>query len=136
MDVQLNKIATWKGLAVCVMLLLILGGCVGVDLVLLNRARPPEHVRAIEDFRNWKKALRPERDFEHGGTNYIVAFGPAGRMLASGSAAYVFDPQGNLVDWTADAGDFKTRKFGFELGGGKLLRSGGETDSSRTNALK
>ena len=49
------------------------------------------------------------------GVTYTVMPAPAGRYLASGPSAYVFDPQGKFVDWTPDMGDYPTVARRFRL---------------------
>jgi hypothetical protein len=104
--------------------ILTIGGCLGClsfDAILLSRARPPRGITTLADFNSWKgEAILGHGTFEHGGTNYTVMLGPAGRTLASGPSAYVFDSDGQFVDWTSDMGDFRTRARKFDLGGGAL----------------
>lgn len=118
------KKALPKALAVSAVPMLLLGGCVGVEIFLFQRARPPADMETITEFKAWRrKSIRPDAQFIHQGTNYTVAFGPAGGALPSGPAAYVFDSEGNFVDWTADMGDLATAKFRIWLGGGGLISS-------------
>lgn len=92
-----------------------------VDLMMVRSTRPPASVKTIADFQAWKgKKVMGRRTYETGGTNYIVMLAPAGRTLASGPSAYLFNQNSNFVDWTSDMGDFKTRKFGFDLSGGRV----------------
>ena len=58
--------------------------------------------------------------FESSGKTYTVMLAPAGRYLASGPSAYLFDEQGQFVDWTADMGDFYTVKNRFDLTSGNV----------------
>ena len=58
--------------------------------------------------------------FESAGVTYTVMLAPAGRYLASGPSAYLFDGTGQFVDWTADMGDFYTVKNGFDLTSGHV----------------
>lgn len=52
---------------------------------------------------------RPDRicEFTSGAVTYVMAYGPMDTWLAfpSGPAAYVFDRDGGLVDWSRDVGD-------------------------------
>lgn len=68
-----------------------------------------------------------ERRYENSGTNYTVMLAPAGRTLASGPSAYLFDQNGQFIDWTADMGDFKTKKYGFDLTSGRVKRVEGKS---------
>ena len=45
---------------------------------------------------------------------------PAGRYLASGPSAYLFDEKGKFVDWTADMGDYYTVTKRFDLTSGNV----------------
>lgn len=64
-------------------------------------------------FSNWSEYIAQDRqpgrvvEVTRDGVRYLVAFGPMDPWLAvpSGPAAYVFDPDGKLVDWTGDSGD-------------------------------
>ena len=58
--------------------------------------------------------------FESSGVTYTVMLAPAGRYLASGPSAYLFDDKGQFVDWTADMGDFHTIKNHFDLTSGHV----------------
>lgn len=58
--------------------------------------------------------------FENAGVTYTVMLGPAGRYLASGPSAYLFDQHGQFVDWTPDMGDVSTTKNGFDLTSGRV----------------
>ena len=104
----------------------LLGGCLVLDARLLSAARPPEGMRTIEDFRVWQGKVNKggERIYENSGQTYIVMTGPAGRSLASGPSAYLFDTNGQFIDWTSDMGDHRTKKFGFDLTGGVVKRVG------------
>lgn len=80
----------------------------------------------FEEFILVPSRLSKLRTFELGGTNYIEALGspPTGVLLygASGPPAYVFGPDGTLVDWTGDRGETPqyTRKWG-TFGGGRAI---------------
>jgi hypothetical protein len=109
--------------AILGVLLVLFGGCISADLIVLSRARPPGDLKTIQDFQIWKgDALLGERTYENSGTNYTVMLAPAGRTFASGPSAYLFSQDGDFVDWTSDMGDFKTRKYGFDLTGGRVKR--------------
>jgi hypothetical protein len=100
-----------------------LAGCLSLDLIARQSARPPSHLKTISEFREWKgKSIRGERIYENSGTNYTVMLAPAGRMLASGPAAYLFDQSGVFIDWTADMGDLRTKKYGMKLSGGAVKK--------------
>ena len=58
--------------------------------------------------------------FETSGVTYTVILAPAGRFLASGPSAYLFDGKGQFVDWTADMGDFYTVRNRFDLTSGHV----------------
>jgi hypothetical protein len=111
---------------ICIILaapILLLAGCISVDLVILSAARPPKDLKTIQDFELWKgKASMGRRTYENSGTNYTVILGPAGRTLPSGPSAYLFDQNGNFVDWTSDLGDLRTERYQLDLTGGRVKR--------------
>ena len=91
--------------------ILLLGGCLLLDQIRMSAARPPAELKSIEDFRAWKRGtIMGSGTFEDSGVTYTVMLGPTGRYLASGPSAYLFDEQGQFVDWTADMGDLCTVK--------------------------
>jgi hypothetical protein len=99
----------------------ILGGCFGLDAITMSKAKPPESVRTIKDFVTWQKgAIKGRGEFENGGVTYTVMLGRPARSLASGPSAYLFDTNGQFVDWTADMGDFHTVKHRFDLASGHV----------------
>jgi hypothetical protein len=101
--------------------ILLLGGCLLLDQIPMSAARPPADLKTIEDFRTWKHgAIMGSGTFEDSGVIYTVMLAPAGRYLASGPSAYLFDEQGQFVDWTADMGDFYTVKNRFDLTSGHV----------------
>jgi hypothetical protein len=92
-----------------------------LDQIPASAARPPADLTDIQGFRDWKKGTIIGRGtFESSGRAYTVLLAPAGRYLASGPAAYLFDEQGQFVDWTADMGDYYTVKNGFDLTSGHV----------------
>jgi hypothetical protein len=101
--------------------ILLLGGCLLLDQIPMSAARPPQRVKTIEDFLAWKAgAIMGKGTFESEGVTYTVMLAPAGRYLASGPSAYLFDERGQFVDWTADMGDFYTVKNRFDLTSGNV----------------
>src|SRR5262245_47703127 len=101
--------------------ILLLGGCLLLDQIPLSSARPPKNIETIEDFRAWKRgAILGKGTFENAGVTYTVMLAPAGRYLASGPSAYLFDEQGQFVDWTADMGDYYTVKNRIDLTSGNV----------------
>ena len=58
--------------------------------------------------------------YKSAGVTYTVMLAPAGRYLASGPSAYLFDERSRFVDWTADMGDFYTVKNRFDLASGHV----------------
>lgn len=87
----------------------------------ISPAIPPAAVRTMDEFLDWKKgSVKGRGTFESGGVTYTVILGPPARYLASGPSAYLFDPTGNLVDWTADMGDLYTVTHGFDLTSGQV----------------
>lgn len=58
--------------------------------------------------------------YENSGTNYTVMLAPAGRSFASGPSAYLFDENGQFIDWTSDMGDNFTVKRRFDLTSGHV----------------
>jgi len=104
-----------------------------LDKIPLSAARPPEALKNIEDFRNWKgDKITGSGNFRSEGVSYTVFLAPAGRYLASGPSAYLFDYQGKFVDWTPDMGDIYTVENRFDLSSGNLKniaqRKAQETD--------
>jgi len=63
-----------------------------------------------------------KRTYENSGITYTVMLAPAGRYLASGPSAYLFDTNGVFVDWTSDMGDLYTVKYKFNLTGGQVKK--------------
>jgi hypothetical protein len=112
-------------------ILTLIFGSLQLDRIPLSLARPPKNVRTIEDFQVWKNGhLMGRGTFQNSGVTYTVMLAPAGRYLASGPSAYLFDTNGRFVDWTADMGDFYTVTNRFNLTGGafKNITHDGRTD--------
>ncbi len=100
---------------------ILLIGSILLDQIPMRAARPPAQLITIEDFEIWKrKELIATATLEDQGIRYTVLLGPAGRYLASGPSAYLFDERGHFVDWTADMGDLATVKKRIYLNGGRL----------------
>ena len=100
---------------------LLLGGCVVIDCIAMSGARPAKSLKTIEDFRTWKRdSIMGRGTFETGGVTYSVMLAPAGRSLASGPSAYLFDSNGQFVDWTGDMGDCYTVKYHYDLTSGHV----------------
>lgn len=113
---------SWFGLFLAMQVIL-LGGCFYRDLALLSAARPPKNLKTIQDFQAWKgESIMGKGTFENSGTNYTVFLAPAGRTLPSGPSAYLFDQNGQFVDWTKDMGDFHTVTNRFDLTSGRVKR--------------
>lgn len=92
-----------------------------LDAIPLSAARPPENLQTIEDFQAWKgSTIKGKGTFVNKGVTYTVMLAPAGRYLASGPAAYLFDGEGQFVDWTKDMGDFYTVSNRFDLTSGDV----------------
>ena len=69
----------------------------------------------------WKNGeVHGRGTFETGGVTYTVVLGRHARSLASGPSAYLFDTNGQFIDWTADMGDFYTVKNHFDLTSGHV----------------
>ena len=101
--------------------LAVFASCAAYDHTLMLRARPPEGLATLEEFRRWKgAAVIRQGTFESAGKTYAVIMGPAGRSLPSGPAAYLFDDQGRFVDWSSDMGDAPSYRYHFDLGGGRV----------------
>jgi hypothetical protein len=86
------------------------------------RAKPPADVRDLNSFLKWRTDAEPFRTTNVAGNEHLVATAKPVGLMPSGPPAYVFDPWGNLVDWSADTGD--DRQFGVkwpEDPGGKVL---------------
>src|SRR5215212_12236191 len=92
-----------------------------VERIPLSAARPPKNLKTLQEFQAWKQGkIKGQGTFENSGITYTVMLAPAGRYLASGPAAYLFDEKGQFVDWTADMGDFHTVKNRFDLASGNV----------------
>jgi hypothetical protein len=101
--------------------LAVLLGSVLLDQIPLSAARPPKTLKTLDDFRVWKGGkIKGKGTFQNSGVTYTVMLAPAGRYLASGPSAYLFDDQGRFVDWTADMGDFYTVTNRFDLTSGNV----------------
>ena len=108
------------GIILCVPVFL-LGGCIVFDCITMAAARPPKLLKTIEDFETWKRgSIMGRGSFETGGVTFNVMLAPAGRALASGPSAYLFDEKGQFVDWTGDMGDCYTVKNHFDLTSGHV----------------
>lgn len=92
----------------------------GINLPLQFAARPPKGLETIADFKDWKPSSTRNGTFEHSGETFTVMFGPAGRFLPSGPSAYLFNKNGDFIDWTPDMGDCYTIKHKFNLTGGNV----------------
>jgi len=115
-----KRILVRMGVIIAVPIVL-LGGCLLLDQIPMSAARPPKSMKTIEDFQTWKQeAVKGKGTYESAGVTYTVMLAPAGRYLASGPSAYLFDEHGQFVDWTADMGDFYTVKNHFDLTGGRV----------------
>ena len=91
------------------------------DQIPFFAARPPKSLKSLEEFQVWKQGkIIGEGTFENSGVTYTVMLAPAGRYLASGPSAYLFDEKGKFVDWTADMGDYYTVKNRFNLTSGNV----------------
>lgn len=109
---------------ICVLIALpiaLIGGSLLLDQIPMSKARPPKDLRTIRDFEAWKQGeIIGEGTFTSAGKTYTVMLAPAGRYLASGPSAYLFDEQGEFIDWTYDMGDFYTAENGFDLTSGRV----------------
>ena len=102
-------------------ILVLLLAFVLLDQIPLSEARPPKSLNTIEDFRGWKEGkIMGRGTYQSSGVTYTVMLAPAGRYLASGPSAYLFDENGRFVDWTADMGDFYTVENRFDLTSGNV----------------
>ncbi|HUF61198.1 MAG TPA: hypothetical protein VMN36_03915 [Verrucomicrobiales bacterium] len=100
---------------------LLFGGFLLLDQIPMAAARPPKDLKTIEDFQTWKRgSIIGSGTFESSGVAYTVMLAPAGRYMASGPSAYLFDEHGQFVDWSADMGDFYTVKNRFDLTSGHV----------------
>jgi hypothetical protein len=95
-----------------------LGGCLFLDKSAMSAARPPQNLSTIEEFRECREAVVMGcGTVEISGSSHTVLLAPAGRYLASGPSAYLFDEAGRYVDWTADMGHWYVNNR-FDLTGG------------------
>ena len=69
------------------------------------RAKPPANVTNIATYLSWQPSPMKVIRLTVGTNTYWQALGPAGRLAASGPAAYSFDASGKLIGWTPDMGD-------------------------------
>ena len=89
---------------------------VGIEKIKYHTATPPKNMKTIDDFRKWRgDKTRSLGIYEQDGKSYTVISGPAGGYLPSGPAAYLFNCNGDFVDWTSDMGDYATEKHHFKL---------------------
>ncbi len=96
-------------------------GYVVAERISLSRARPPKDLKRFEEFQAWKRGkIISEGTFQNSVGTYRVFLAPAGRLLASGPSAYLFDDQGRFIDWTPDTGDVPTIKNRFDLTSGNI----------------
>ena len=106
---------------VCALFLALLLAWLLLNQIPASAARPPKNLKTIEEFRAWKRGMiKGKATFEHSGVSYTVLLAPAGRYLASGPSAYLFDVNGQFVDWTPDMGDFYTVKNRLDLSQGQV----------------
>jgi hypothetical protein len=116
-----RRVLCWIGAIVAVPILILGGGFLLVEIP-LSVARPPADMKTLDDFEDWKGgAILGKGTFESAGVTYTVMLAPAGRHLASGPSAYLFDQQGRFVDWTPDMGDCYTTTNQFDLTAGHVL---------------
>lgn len=102
-------------------ILTLLLGSILLDQIPASAARPPKTLKTLDDFKVWKEGkIKGEGTFVSSGVFYTVMLAPAGRYLASGPSAYLFDERGRFVDWTADMGDFYTVRNRFDLTSGNV----------------
>lgn len=125
---------------VCIILsvpIVLLGGCIAFDCISMSAARPPKFLKTIENFETWKHgSIMGRGTFETGGVTYIVMLVPAGRSLASGPSAYLFDEKGQFVDRTGDMGDYYTVKNHFDLTSGHVKNVTHEKPSYEGSSVK
>ena len=101
--------------------ILLIGGLLILDQIPYSAALPPANLKTLEEFQRWRLGnILGEGTFTKSGVTYTVMLAPAGRYLASGPSAYLFDQQGKYVDWTDDMGDFYTDKNHFDLSSGNV----------------
>lgn len=99
----------------------LLASCLLMDQIPMSAARPPSHVQTMDDFIAWKgSGIKGHGLYRHSNMTYTVMLAPAGRFIASGPSAYLFDEHGRFVDWTADMGDFRTVRKRLDLSGGRV----------------
>ena len=122
MTTQASHRARWmRWIVILGLPLVVFASCVAYDRAFMARARPPEGLATLEQFRRWKgAAVIRQGTFESAGRTYTVMMGPAGRSLPSGPAAYLFDEQGRFIDWSSDIGDAPSYRLHFDLGGGRV----------------
>jgi len=107
----------------------LLVGCLSLDLIPMSAAKPPPKLKTLQDFRAWKRgSVMGMRTFTNSGKAYTVMLAPAGRFLASGPSAYLFDKDGRFIDWTADMGDLPTVYNRWDLTSGHVKGIGDETN--------
>lgn len=88
-----------------ILIVLLVGGYLTAEAVLLWRVVPDGSVANLEDYLEWRP---DEDDFAAAnvdGKQYVIAYGPLSGVFPSGPPAYVFDSDGALVDWSKDIGD-------------------------------
>ena len=69
---------------------------------------PPEHVKDIASFHEWRPELTEATRMEIRGSVYFSVQGNYARTMASAKSEYYFDSNGNYFGWNVDPGDNKT----------------------------
>ena len=92
-----------------------------------RRAAPPAAVTDFAAFTRWREP-RSLEVIQQGGSEYLFATAPGGRMLKSGPPGYVFDRSGKLVGHSTDIGDdprFRDKWIPRWFGKGQQLNADG-----------
>jgi len=104
-----------KGIRKVIKVCLIAGGVLLLLLVVsllpdifyfAPKAKPPSSVVDFNSFFAWRADSKWAWRITVSNEIYYQLPGPAGRLFASGPAAYAFDSNGRYIGWTSDSGDF------------------------------
>src|SRR5438093_1112284 len=85
----------------------VIAGCIVTEYVSHQRVVPPDHVKSLAAFLEWRPSINEFTVVNVNGSEHVIAYGPWSGilLLPSGPSAYVFDRSGKFVDWSSDIGD-------------------------------
>lgn len=116
----------FAAIAIALLVTAVIMGLAWIDRMPLDVATPPEVMKTLRDFQDWKgeEIIGTTRYTDRStGRVYQVLLAPSGRNLGSGPSAYLFDGDGKFIEWTPDMGDIFTSINGYDLSSGNLERT-------------